>query len=633
MPSLGCKGTCFSLLLLECTAGVFVPSAGAQAASNGGESGIILGPSVQISADRPNAPHVESFLAISPKDPHQMLASSISFENGVAICVVYSSHDGGRTWRRSDSFCKGVVPFSGGDPVVYYDNTGAGLFASIDSGSDLFVRVWRSTDGGVHWDNVTKVPGLTYDREFLGIDRTSGPYAGRVYLAGEVLVRQIQQSGNSLAPELGITHSADNALTFSPAKVFDTPMSDNRAGGVGNIGELLVASRGELLVPFMASLDMKGVPPRAFWFFVSKDGGRTFSARQGLPYMQGTMSIHRRVTGPDIHTAIDQSTSPFADRIYVAYDDYKDDRYDLYVAHSDDLGESWSSPVKVNDNIGQGDPGNRAIAVNRNGVVAIIWNDRRDDPTDMCYRLYGSASLDGGETFLPNVQFSSHPTCFNTRGNWEGSANAFAIDDGVELTSVPDRFANGGETQGLAATPDGQFHVTWNNDVNGVMQLWYTTFTIEGNVHRTKEQQAHRDECTFPPPAPDNRVRQPSDMTKDVSFEASAARVDFAPKSVSITVAVKNRSMCSVAAPLTLVLDKIETDFEGLRVSNADNGLTNDGAAWKLLENRQELAPGEQSEPHVIRWQFDGQVPEPKHLLSQFVVHFKVLSEPIKPRE
>jgi hypothetical protein len=509
-----------------------------------------------------------------------------------------------------------VPPFSGGDPAVYYDGTGAALFTSIYNPPARFSGVWRSSDGGLHWDSFTNVPGGAYDRQYLGIDTTSGPYAGRIYFAGTVTIKRpikyfgVAAPGNSrpFNPAIGLTYSTDNGLTFLPASVLDARFSDRESAGAGGAADLLITSKGTLIVPFIASVDLKPTPPRAFWVFVSENGGGTFSARQGLPFDRGPMPLHRQLTGFVPRAAIDQSKGPFTDRVYVTWIDFANDRYDVKVAHSDDLGLSWSVPVKVNDDTGQGFPSNLAIAVNRDGVVSLIWNDRRSDPTSMCYRVYASASLDGGDSFLPNTQFSPHPTCPNTAGNWSGSANVFSTDESVVLTSVPDRFMNGGETQGLVASPDGRFHATWNNDVNGVMQLWYTSFTIDLGGQAVGV----------------TRV----DRTKDVSFESSAAVIDFASKSVRFTVSVKNKSLSFIDAPLVLVLDRIQSDFGGLTVANADNGVAGEGAAWKLLGKRRGLEPGEQSESHVIQFQFDGKVPELKNLLSTFIMHFKVFHEP-----
>ena len=60
----------------------------------------------------------------------------------------------------------------GTDPIVYYDKTGSALFGSISTGE---FRVWRSTDGGLHWNSVAEIPGGLYDRQYVAIDMRSGP--------------------------------------------------------------------------------------------------------------------------------------------------------------------------------------------------------------------------------------------------------------------------------------------------------------------------------------------------------------------------------------------------------------------------------------------------------------------------
>ena len=519
---------------------------------------------------------------------------------------------------RVTSFRPGVPNFSGGDPAVYFDKTGAALFTSIVSPPDSHSQVWRSSDGGVHWDSVTKVPGGVYDREYLAVDTTSGPYSGRVYFAGTIVGKQVQADGNSRSfPAMGIAYSSNNGLSFHPSTVVDASFSDGPSGGFGGVGDLLISSKGTLLIPFQATLDMKPTPPRAFWMFVSEDGGRTFSSRQGPAFDRGPMSIRRRVTAGSVHAAIDATRGVFANRVYFAWVDYNNGRYDVKVAHSDDLGLTWSAAVKVNDNVGPNDPSNIALAVNRNGVLALIWNDRRDDPSNLCFRVYASASLDGGDTFLPNISFSPRPVCFNTPGNWSGSINTFPTDNGIQLTSVSDRFSNGGETQGLAAGHDGRFHAIWDNDVAGVMQLWYTSFEVPGRVvggGKAAESTALGSDAGLP-----------SDLTKLVSFEVSRPSIDFQSKTITVAVAIRNKSPRTLPAAVTLTIDKIETDFKGLAVQNADNGLFGPGASWRLVGQRTSLDPGESSETREIKWRFDGTVPEPKNLLSQFIVSFKVL--------
>jgi hypothetical protein len=203
----------------------------------------------------------------------------------------------------------------------------------------------------------------------------------------------------------------------------------------------------------------------------SADGGPTFSApKPGPDFDLGPRGPRRLRTVTNFRAAIDTGKGKFADRIYVTWIEYENDRYSVRLAHTDDAGVTWSKPVTVNDNDGPHDSSNAAVAVNADGIVALVWNDRRNDPKGECFRVYATASLDGGDTFLPNEQVNAHSTCPEANENWSGMA------DGANQEG--NRFADGGETQRLAAGPDGRFHIIWINGKSGVMQLSYTAFTV-----------------------------------------------------------------------------------------------------------------------------------------------------------
>jgi hypothetical protein len=110
------------------------------------------------------------------------------------------------------------------------------------------------------------------------------------------------------------------------------------------------------------------------------------------------------------------------------------------VTSSSDRGPTWHSPVRVNDDAASANHSNPQIAVGDRGDVVVIWNDRRADPNDLCFRATVSASVDGGETFLPNVPLTQTASC--PLGGDPNSA--------TELGGFAGRFVQGGETQGLA---------------------------------------------------------------------------------------------------------------------------------------------------------------------------------------
>src|SRR5207247_9521570 len=89
-------------------------------------------------------------------------------------------------------------------------------------------------------------------------------------------------------------------------------------------------------------------------------------------------------------------------------------RSGILLSYSGDGGRTWSAPRTVNDDRprlkGPGpDDFLPDVAVNAAGVVGVAWNDRRDHPDNLAYTVRFTASLDGGDTFLPSVRVSPQP--------------------------------------------------------------------------------------------------------------------------------------------------------------------------------------------------------------------------------
>jgi hypothetical protein len=105
------------------------------------------------------------------------------------------------------------------------------------------------------------------------------------------------------------------------------------------------------------------------------------------------------------------------------------------------------------------------MAVNHQGVLGLTWYDARHDPAGKCFRLYFTASLDGGKSFLPNASVSDAPSCPDT------PANGLSLSPDGGLTMVR-RFKEGGDYHGLVALPDGSFHAIWSDSRSGSYQLW-----------------------------------------------------------------------------------------------------------------------------------------------------------------
>jgi hypothetical protein len=452
----------------------------------------------QISVDQADHPHVESYIAVDPRDPLHLLATAMVHINGEMRTYPYASIDGGKTWAVGQIIGDAGITGPGAfDPVVYITNTGICFFSTLAPVNGIAKSlVARSTDGGRTWSTITVLPDT--DRQWLVVDPSRGPFGARVYFTATG-VYQSRDGGRAVAPYL--TRSDDAGLTFP----FRTLVAYDRAGPNPAAPlnavpwEPLVTSRGLLVLTLQSSPDQQTVEQAkrdslnawAFGLMISDDGGESFGpARYApTPRVSVTGNARRRLrsksAGGNARTAIDTSSGRFANRIYFVATDYdsKIDRYVVRAWHTGDFGKSWGTAVA--SDAPRGDVANPAIAVNRDGIVAVTWNDRRDDPKGQCWRLYAALSIDGGEHFLPAQRLSSAPTCTNEPKNWKTSGSGFNSDQSGQYlahlqtsASIPTRYPMGGDTQGLAADAAGMFHAAWINGETGVMQLWYTSFRV-----------------------------------------------------------------------------------------------------------------------------------------------------------
>jgi hypothetical protein len=145
--------------------------------------------------------------------------------------------------------------------------------------------------------------------------------------------------------------------------------------------------------------------------------------------------------------AVDRSNTSRAGWVYVlASVTTPTDPLDVHFVRSTDNGQTWSVPVRVND-----DPiGNRAfqwfgtMSVSPSGRIDAVWNDTRGSTDSTISALFYSFSLDGGTHWSPNVQVT--PT-WSSKVGWPNQQKI-----GDYYTMVSD---NAGADVAYAATFNG----------------------------------------------------------------------------------------------------------------------------------------------------------------------------------
>ncbi len=85
------------------------------------------------------------------------------------------------------------------------------------------------------------------------------------------------------------------------------------------------------------------------------------------------------------------------------------DEGDVFYIESNDGGQTWSSPLRVNDDATVNDQTHPWLDIKPNGTVDVVWYDNRNDPNDRDPDVFFAALLPGAATFQPNTLVTTQP--------------------------------------------------------------------------------------------------------------------------------------------------------------------------------------------------------------------------------
>lgn len=385
----------------------------------------------------PNAIHpAEVTIAINPKNPDNMIAAS--FQTGLppkprAGSYHYVTFDGGKSWTTVPTpDPKNLVQ---GDDVVVFSGDGIAYHAHLSFDGIRLARPQRAENGMIV--NVSKDGGKTWtdgtaainhintvipfeDKPGIVVDNAAGSrWKGNVYLAWTRF--DVYGSANrDDHSQIYFTRSTDHGQTFSmPFRISDTPGdcldSDNTVEGavpaVGPKGEVYIVWAGPLGLVFDKSLD----------------GGVTFGKDKVIGKFPGGWDFG--VDGLDRangmpNTAVDLSNGPNKGTLYVNWIDARNGDPDVFVMSSRDGGDSWSQPVRVNDDKlknGKEQFFTWMSVDPVDGSVNVVFYDRRDTSGAMT-GVTLARSTDGSRTFV-NRKIDIKPFAPNPRvffGDYSG---------------------------------------------------------------------------------------------------------------------------------------------------------------------------------------------------------------------
>jgi hypothetical protein len=380
----------------------------------------------------------EVAIAVNPGNPDNLVGAS--FQTGMppkprAGSYTYVTMDGGKTWKTVAS--QDAQNLVQGDDAMAFSSDGTAYHAHLSfdgirvprpKRAESGIIVSASRDGGLTWNG--PVPAINHvnsvtpfeDKPGIVADNAAGsPFKGNVYLAWTRF--DVYGSHDpECHTQIYFSRSTDGGKTFSmPFRISDTGGdcidSDNTVEGavpaVGPKGEVYIVWAG----------------PLGLVFDKSTDGGLTFGKDKVIGQMPGGWDFPMpgldRANGMPV-TGVDLSAGPRRGTLYVNWVDERNGDLDVFVASSADGGETWTAPVRVND-----DPLKNGksqfftwMAVDPvDGSVNTVFYDRRDTEGTLT-RLTMARSTDGGRTFI-NHKIDQEPFACNDKvffGDYSGIA-------------------------------------------------------------------------------------------------------------------------------------------------------------------------------------------------------------------
>ncbi len=358
-----------------------------------------------------NSPE-EVTIRINPKNTNQVVA-------GANLNNVFHSNNGGLTW--SSSIITDLVNGVWGDPIVFTDTTGNFFYSHLSNPPSAGTWVDRivfqkSIDGGITWStpgtytghNGTKVQ----DKEGIVVNKntneiyvtwtqfdsygTTNPLDSSV-----ILFSKSVDAGATWTIPLRISKEAGNCVDSDSTMEGAIPM-------VGPAGEIYVIWTGPNGLVFNKSLDdgLTWLPHETV--ITSMPGGWDYNIA-GLQRCNGLPQA-----------MCDLSGGPNNGTIYINWTDQRNGSLDtdVWLIKSTDGGTTWSSPVRVNDDVAGKQQFLSWMDVDQsNGNIYCVFYDRRNFATSsQLTDVYLARSVDGGTTFknykINQTSFTPSPSIF-----------------------------------------------------------------------------------------------------------------------------------------------------------------------------------------------------------------------------
>ncbi len=377
------------------------------------------------------------------QDPNLLVNSA------TALGVAFSTNDGesftdlgflnpGPTTTTINTTMLGNPVVACSSPNKFYYLTSP-FFVSDETGTSLAgVGLSVSTDGGRQWANPVSIlqkGGFhILDRAWLAVDSHQSKRLYAAYFDFDLdgfftETAATARCPNVLREAIELVSSSDGGQTWSSPSVVreDCDVIDPQTGQFIGRNEpfapqVAVGADGKVFLSYTVFLglgDQAGTV--TLNFRRSSDHGKSFDPEVSVSNIVRSGDVGRLqgdiVDLPAPAMATDSSKRGGKDTVYIAWSDGRDNPQvdvigptgtynfgDILLAKSTDSGSTWNTPKPVSptpaDFAGIGrDQFQPAIAVNRDGALAVCYYDKRNDPQNNAVDRFCSLSRDHGRSF------------------------------------------------------------------------------------------------------------------------------------------------------------------------------------------------------------------------------------------
>jgi hypothetical protein len=369
-------------------------TAGTSAGGTGGTptpAAVVFTPNIRLNDDTGSGNQSEVALATGPNG---LAIAGWMDERSTRVCAFSFSTNGGQTWSKNVSIPNNTGMFVG-DPSVAIDGGGT-MYAVCQeyltiSGSTTTgnIRMMTSSDKGVTWSAIRTIQSAP-----------DKPWAGGGTTDGVVFVSWLGNPG-------GIKRSTDHGMTWGTTQ------------SLGNIihgTAITTSTTGLVHVPY--NLDSNRNQLR---YLRSKNNGDSWDTPKDLIPDMGTFCFS---CSPRQHPIVGSAADPTGRTVAITWASTMtggqgDD--DVWLLYSKDGGDTWTQPIRVNDNTNMSRQFESWVAVDNYGRVHVAWTDYRDGGNN---ETWYARSADPTKGFEKNIQVTDGHGSGNTDflGDYKGIA-------------------------------------------------------------------------------------------------------------------------------------------------------------------------------------------------------------------